>query len=206
MFPKRLSAYVLVAAAALLVVGCSSGGNHATPTTTRATTTSVTGTALGGSSFVGKTGSVSTPPIRPALVPCPQQLPGVSLTKLNAGITGLAEKVVPIASVKARVCRFGLAEQLQYDDVLSKSAATQIEDETNRLLAVAPDYSPTCPSGIPAYFITFASGSQRVVVMYNGCGVVTNGVRSAQADTNWLDELRGKPGPPSAGGPMTPPG
>lgn len=197
MLSNRQPFVAYVAAVALLVAGCSGGGGKkSAPTTVSETTTTTPVGGTGISDGAGPVGPPLTSHVVAILGPCPKVYPNGPPAHLNAGIKGLDKKMVPIASVKARVCRYGVAERLEYDDVLSKSAATQVEDATNRLLAVAPDYSPTCPSGIPLYLVTFASGSQRVVAIYNGCGVMTNGVRSAQADTKWLNELEGYAGRP----------
>jgi hypothetical protein len=187
---EALSVCACVTALALCVAGCSSGGGkQSAPTSVgRPTLTTV------GFSGDVRRGHLVLPHLVATFGPCPKVYADASLARLNRSIKGLDKMLVPFSATALRICKYGPGDAIVIDlsgsAVLGPPVAATLEAETNRLLAVARDYFPTCPPDVLAYFMTFASGSQRVVVRDEGCGVVTNGVRSAQADTKWLDELQ----------------
>ncbi len=157
---------VSVAAVVLLVAGCSSsGGKHATPTTT----------------------TVSPSRIVVKLGPCPSLPSAASLTRLNAGVQGLAKRLVPIAAVKVRACEYDPTLTLRGTFTLSQQLAAQFETETNRLPAGA--LLADCSFDAPDNFLISASDSQQVVVN-DVCAGFSNGVFTAIPTTEWSNELQ----------------
>ncbi len=183
MLPTRRAFLVPLTAVALLIVGCSSGGgNHAASTTTIATTSSTAAT----------TTTVSPSHVVADLGKCPSKYPAESLRTINAGVRGLARKLVPISAVKVQVCSYSGNRQAAGRAVLSGSGATVIENETNllhRTQQVAIAESPTGMSCPGPLYLTFASRTQNVSVTATGCDALTNGVFFAFGTSTWLSEL-----------------
>jgi hypothetical protein len=110
---------------------------------------------------------------------------------MNAGVHGLAGKLVPITALNVRVCRYGRNERLLGRGVLVRPLAAQFEDETNRLPTFPPSASePPCPI-VPRFFlVTFASDREQVTIGDpGGCHGVTNGDLDANPTANWRGEL-----------------
>jgi hypothetical protein len=118
---------------------------------------------------------------------CPSLPPTTSLAKLNAGVQGLAKRLVPIAAVRVRWCEYGLSTGRVDTFMLPQPAVTLFEGDTNRL--PAGSLAASCMADVPFDFLTFASGSQKVVVA-ESCGDVTNGVFSALPTAQWSNELQ----------------
>jgi len=117
---------------------------------------------------------------------------GESLTALNAGVEGLAERLVPFAASHVRVCRY---EYLPNGDVASASATPQIaplEQEANQLPRYPGAGPQSCnPPVFPLiYFVIFADNAQQVAVMDADCGSVTNGAAYVHPGTSWRNELQ----------------
>lgn len=134
--------------------------------------------------------SVSDPRTISGIGRCPAA-PPARLAVSNNGVSGLDKALVPFPARFVRVCEYtarGLhAGSAQFDD----PTAAQVAITMNRLAEVPRDYAPTCPMpNLPIVFLTFAGDSQRVNTMVQGCGITTNGVRSAQGDAKWLIELQ----------------
>lgn len=174
---RRRAFGVCLSTLVFCVSACSGGaGKHSSgPTTTAATTTTV---------------SVSHDVAN--LASCPATIP---LTTLNGGATGLDKKLVPIAALNVRVCRYeSTGRRLLGAATLEPLVAATFEDATNRLPTLTgplPD-CPRPPASSPHFFLTFASDSQRVDLDASpACGVVTNGTLSAYEAAKWVSELTG---------------
>lgn len=185
MRPRRSAFFIAVVAVGILVAGCSSGGggNHAAPTTTKAATptTVVTTTTVSPNRVVANLGS------------CPKLVP---TGPVNAGIAGLATKMVPIDVSSVRLCRYafgnvrnGEPRQLVGSALLRPPAGAKLADESNRPRTHRFSYLDACPSPVPIVLVTFASVSQRLDVSYQ-CGVMSNGLLAASPTANWLNELQ----------------
>ncbi|MGO9877012.1 MAG: hypothetical protein ACLPVY_24815 [Acidimicrobiia bacterium] len=148
---------------------------------------------------------------------CPPTLPTVAKW-LKLDVRGsetvhqlLSDALVPVVASYVRVCRyvytgspqqqraghFAAPDRLQGPtlDSLTGSAATQFERETNTLKAFTQHgaaASCDCSVVSSVYFLTFASDSQWSSVTTPGVfgSVANNGVRTADADQNWLDWLQ----------------
>lgn len=186
----RLYAVELLALV-VFVAGCSSGGaRQSSPTTraVRATTTIVPVTA----------GSVASHVVA-NLSRCPATEPDDSVGSLNAGVPGLADKLVPITATRVRICLYESATTSNHEPLpvrlvasglLDAAAASMFEDDTNRL--PSSDNRNGRPTSPPFVFVSFASDTQVVnVTEACGCGLKTNGVRFVSPTTKWLLELSG---------------
>jgi hypothetical protein len=165
---------------ALLVASCSSGGgNHASPTTTIATPSSTAAT----------TTTVSPAHLATNLGPCPKDDPVSLPGRLNVGIKGLGQKLVPIVALNVRVCRY---DPRAPSTVLKPPDAMRLEAEANRLLIVKDAIRYNCaPTNPPYFFVTFANDRQQVDVWEDGgCGFITNGVLTVSTTTKWRNELQ----------------
>ncbi len=134
--------------------------------------------------------SVSDPRAISGIGRCPAA-PPARLAVSNNGVHGLDIALVPFPARFVRVCEYtarGLhAGSARFDD----PTAAQVATTMNRLHEVALDYAPPCPmTSLPIVFLTFAGDSQRVNAMIQGCGIVSNGARSAQGNAKWLVELQ----------------
>jgi hypothetical protein len=161
----------LAAVGVVLVGGCSSGGGkNAIPTTTNITPTTKPGPPIGKC------------PTDPAAVE--------SLRSSNAGIHGIAAKLVPINALRARVCNYTEEVSVVASAVLTVAAASHLEVETNVLRSPPGPDRGGC-GGI-AFLVVFASETRQVAVADIGCGVyaATNGVFSAFPSQTWVNELQ----------------
>jgi hypothetical protein len=163
----------LVVAMSLVGVGCTSGsGKHSTPTTTR----------------------IRTRPER--LGPCPNPDPNIDLSKVNAGVTRLDKKLVPITASRVRVCLYGAQGKLEREGALVLPNAARFEQEANQFPASPPTTVPQ-GGGLPGsdcpqdwyHVVTFASDSQQVDLR-EVCGRVGNGVLQAQSTMTWFNDLQ----------------
>jgi hypothetical protein len=125
---------------------------------------------------------------------CPAKYPAESMKTLNAGVKGLAKKLVPIAALTVRICFYsGVPRRLEAGRSLARTISAQIEDETNRLPKVVPQTKqlPPCRANAPAYLVTFASNTQHDTVSnMPSCSFVTNGVLLAYPTLKWVHELQ----------------
>jgi len=117
------------------------------------------------------------------------------LKALNAGIDGLGMKLVPIAALSVRVCRYlfpGDGARLIASEELSPEAGEKLGADTNRLLMYSPPpgNGGVCPDYGPGDYLTFANETQRVSVNDGVCGLVGNGVFAAAPTQTWLDDLQ----------------
>jgi len=119
---------------------------------------------------------------------------------VNAGITGLGTKLMPIAASEVRLCEYvdnGVKRppsRLVGMDLLEPPTAQRFENETNAVRARPA--LPSCPPSITGYtfdsfVLTFANDSQRAVMVADlGCGGdASNGVFAAALTSKWLNEL-----------------
>jgi len=185
---------------ALLVASCSGGGGKQSTPTAKVTATTTTNPAA------GKSYPAPVQPLRVVakLGPCPSTYPNTPFAKLNAGVTGLDKKLVPIVATEVEICAYG--RPLRYPLIpppfglfgsgrLTAPAAVTFEDETNRLRPY-PSGTATWRGGCIKYpgplLVMFANGSQRVEVLDTvGCAVpVSNGVLHVRPTTKWLTELQ----------------
>jgi hypothetical protein len=183
----RPSACVLFATLALLAVSCAgSDGKQAVSTNTRTATSPSSTTA----SYAFQAPVLSDQ--------CPSKPPTASPKALNAGVSGLEKKLVPIAALTVRVCRYPKAvSPFVYDD----SAAAQFEAETNRLPALAlSGRGVSCGAGAPTYVVRFSGAAQQVDVV-DFCGEATNGAFAADPTAKWVGGLQ----TPTMGTPPAPP-
>jgi hypothetical protein len=113
------------------------------------------------------------------------------LTAFNAGVRGLANRLVPIDALNVRVCRYGRNGRLVGSAALSPLVTAPFEHETNRLVTNRFG-GGSCVSTPPVYFLTFAGDTQQVSVADEGeCGgYVSNGVRGARTTAKWRNELQ----------------
>ena len=168
-----------VVSAALLVAGCSSGGGkQSTPTTVRRTATST---------LAGPTGFESGGPNGPA-TSCPSERPGESVPR--PPVQGLKQTLVPIAASSVRICEYKVPKQLERSGrVVAPATVKPLEDTANRLPR-STDAACDQPVRAPSYVATFANEDAQVNLVMDPCGFVTNGVRGAQSNTKWLNELQ----------------
>jgi hypothetical protein len=193
MFPKRFSICAMVATLVLLVVGCSSGGGKSSATTTPTTTPGTQVVHFRNNDFLG-------------VLPCSAQAPNESLQALNAGVNGLAKKLVPIVAITVRICEYAFTPyRLQRSGTVNVTAsAALLEDDANRLQSFA--VRPECqqPAGAPFWFMTFATETKPVNITEDPCEFVTNSVRYAQATPSWVNELTQDTAPTPTSSPSTP--
>lgn len=174
-YTPRFAVLVLCAAA------CSAGGKTSTPATT-----------------------IASPEALAKLGPCPPRIATTSLTKLNTGIPGLDEKLVPIAVLNARICEYDSQYVTSSDMVpgplirsafLHLAAARRLENAANQLqLGTYGALGCTGPGGgEDVFFLTFGNQAQQVVLEepYGACGggQVSNGATGAGPTSIWLDDL-----------------
>jgi hypothetical protein len=102
-------------------------------------------------------------------------------------VRSLRQKLVPIAALNVRICDYASIGALIDSALLKPVAAARLEDETNRLAAVA---RPTACHGPPhpVFVVTFANDTQQVNVNNAGCAV-SNGVLVATPTKKWLNDL-----------------
>jgi hypothetical protein len=188
MLAKRAAS---VAAVALVVVGCSSGTKHDYGTRpSLSPTTTVAGVKGFESCCTGRTQRAQ---VAANLGPCPNLLPSGSLVKLNAGIRGLRNALVPINARNVRVCEYGSGRDvipfgLVASGSLGPPAATRFGDETNRLLPRRGPGLLSGPDGV-TFLLTFANDSRRVNMTVNG-SLYTNGLFTAIPTPHWVKELQ----------------
>ncbi len=195
-------------AALLLVAGCSGGGGKSsTPTTANATTTANPGA---GQSYPAP---VQPPSVIAKLGPCPTHFPTATLARLNANLAGLDNKLVPIAALSVRLCRYnGWHTPVTGTVVLNGVAARRLEDVAN---ALPMRRGRGCPVD-RLYLLTFADERERVVVEQAtdlkeppDCNIgPTNGTWGGLVSTPaWLEELgrdTGSNAPTMPTGPVSP--
>lgn len=140
---------MLAFAFAELFAGCSGGGlKHAFATTTKVTTSSTAATT---------TTTVSPAPVAINLGACPSRYGDETST--GADVRELGNKLVPIAALSVRVCKYGVDQQpVGRAVLLSGSGSTLIEDATNSLF-VPPGRGgmaqhPTGPCGPGPVYVT----------------------------------------------------
>lgn len=166
----------------LSVTACSGGGvKHAARTSSNVSTTTN-----------GRRASVGPPPRRRALGSCPTHAPDAKVTSLNAGVPGLSRQLVPLTTlIKVRVCTYSAGGLLYGSVVLKRTAAVDVEVDTNQLGAyVRTGVVPRCVE--PAIsLINFLGSRDQVVVYENSCGVAkaTNGVLTVSPTVKWLSRL-----------------
>jgi len=158
----------LLAITALVLAGCS-GAHHAgapTPTT-------------GTFAFTSKT----APP-----QPCRSTDANPDLARLNAGVAGARERLVPFAATKIWSCRWRSRRQL--NDGGYMGSVDRFEHDTNRLprssnrpVRRAHPRDKLIASQ-PIYF-TFANDSQEITLRLDAYGDLTNGFLSVQPSCGW---------------------
>jgi len=200
MFAKSRVFGVCVAAVAPLVVGCSNGGGKQSAPTISSATTATAGSetsVVNPGSFGGPVGPTG---IARTLGACSKHEPtnssGELLTRLNSGIHGLDQQLVPIEVFAVRICAYVEGPQaprtpLVASGVLIAPAAQLLGNDTNRL--PKNPYTQCGPSPTQDDFVvTFASSSQRVEVLaIGGCGGdVTNGRFHAEPVLKWFNKLQ----------------
>lgn len=196
-FPIRPTYRALVAAVALLVAGCSSGWKHASPTTTL----SVKSALRIAPTTIEHCLNCPLKLALPSLIPCPKQLP-LSLTKTNAGIRGLAKKLVPISAVDVRICKYAttyttgsgritLDSHLLASGTLESPAAQRFQDETNRLIEYQGEGGPPTPHKLITFLLTFGNATRQVNLEYAPVATPgpTNDYLIVTATPTWSDEV-----------------
>ncbi len=171
--------------AALLVAGCSSGAAKQSTRTTAATTTTLV--VLG-----GKVPEITAaPPLVAGLGACPSTWPALSLLRLPSVVESSKRTLVPITALNVRICEYGgVPPRLERSGrIASPAIVKSIEDTANRL-ARSSDATCDQPAGAPAYLVTFADNTRQVIVSEDACGFLTNGVRGAKSNAEWLRALR----------------
>jgi len=166
---------------AVLVAGCSSGGGkQVSATTTIATTSSTAATPT----------TVSRSPVVRNLAQCPVGPDSPQLLEFrNAGVAGLAERLVPIAAVNVRLCNYGPQGRLASSALGQSIAAARLATQANGFQKF------TLPPGgfgcrqVDATLLIFASDSQQVSIETYGCGVnvATNGFLTVRPSKTWLN-------------------
>jgi hypothetical protein len=170
----------------------SSGGKQSAPTTTRALTATTLGGVTGDPG--GGTGLLD---VAANLGACPKHLPGNEQLEPNiAAAHGLAQKMVPIAAVRVRICDFRFSSDLPLlaGSFLGRTAARLLEDTANGLPRVSPGVAVAPGPGdanAVLHFVTFASDSQEVTLSDVDNGIVSNGTLFARPTTTWGLELLG---------------
>jgi hypothetical protein len=154
-------------------------------------------TTTGKSATTSTTASTTTRPQLPApahLAACPKANPDESPRPFdeNAGVRGLATKLVPLKALYVRVCSYRYLPDGRVTTVSgSPRVAAQLEADTNRLPS-SPRPSPgSCPARHLVFFATFANDSQQVDLLAPLCGdAVSNGDLAVSTTPTWLDELQ----------------
>jgi hypothetical protein len=168
----------------VLTVTACSGGNP-----TRATSATTNPSPTTG----GRHRSVEPLPRRRALGPCPAEAPAADVTELNAGVAGLSRQLVPLTSlIKVRVCTYSAGGLLYRSAVLKRTAAADLEVETNELRTYLPSGAvPRCVEPTVS-LVNFLSSRDQVEVYEDSCGVAkaTNGVLTVHPTVRWLNRLR----------------
>jgi hypothetical protein len=113
------------------------------------------------------------------------------LTKLPSVVQSLKRTLVPIVAMNVRICAYGgLPRRLERSGrVVVPANVKSLEDTTNRLVRV-PDRACELPLGALVTVVTFASNARQVDITEYACGVASNGVRLAESNAKWLNELR----------------
>jgi len=114
------------------------------------------------------------------------------VTKLNTGVPGLTRQLIPLTTlIKVRVCTYSAGGLLYGSVVLKRTAAIDVEIETNQLGSyVRTSVVPRCVE--PAIsLLNFLSSRDQVVVYENSCGVAkaTNGALTVRPTVKWLSRL-----------------
>jgi len=167
-----------VAIAALVVMTATScDGGESAPTKHAARST--TSTTLSPAQIVDN------------LANCPAfGLSGKSLSELNAGVHGVAERLVPINVSHVQICRYdGNSERLVGMRVFGPPVAGRIELEANSPPQPSGNGLGSCTPAQPVYLVTFIGDRQHVVTLA-GCLGVGNGDFLGDANENWLNELQ----------------
>jgi hypothetical protein len=167
-----------IAAVLILVLGlaaCSSSSKQAAPTTTAPAPST----------------TVTAPPIKGKLGPCPSIFPRVQLTTLNAGVPGVDTKLVPFVATSARVCVYGSKATLTGSGTLASSAAAKLATDTNALVKSPGPISCANQKITRLFFVSFDSTTQRVHLgESNACGGgVSNGTLIAKEAPAWTTEV-----------------
>jgi len=172
-----------IAAVILLVASCSSGGGKqsAATTTTQLTTPTTVATATGSPSHVFANRSK-----------CPSIAPSISLSALNARVSGLGTKLVPFTALSVRICGYAAAGQLGGSVLVKPITAAKFERETNLLRPPPRLFNGNCGGDGTPFLVIFASNTEQVDVADVACGSLdaTNGVFSALPTAKWLNELQ----------------
>jgi hypothetical protein len=165
----------------VVVAGCSSGGRgQASPTTTIATASSTAATPT----------TVSRSPAVRNLARCPSGPDSLRLLAFrNAGVAGVAERLVPIAALDVRLCNYGPQGRLASSALGQSIAAGRLATQANGFQKfTAPQRRLACRE-VDVTLLIFASDSQQVSIETYGCGVnvATNGVLTVRPSNTWLD-------------------
>jgi len=150
------------------------------------------------------------------LGPCPKTYPNTPLTKLNAGVAGLDKTLVPITTLRVRICKDAtptdgerfLRTGLIASALLARPAAAALTDETNRLAATHTALfgcfgSASGPEPIragPTFFVTFAGRARQVTLLAPfaragtsrrlPCEANANGFFDAAPTAKWGEQLQ----------------
>jgi hypothetical protein len=189
-----------LATLALCLTACSSGGRQHSSTTTTSRSASTTAARQRSRVIAATTTPASTPHVVANLGPCPKLFPFGPASGLNTGVSGLDKKLVPIAALSVRLCRYDLVEvnvhtstfPLAGSGILTGAPATQLEGLANHLPTAQ---TRGCGSG-QLFLLTFASETQHVDVEEGtnakdptGCGPVNGKWGGGQSTGQWLNEL-----------------
>jgi len=135
--------------------------------------------------------TVSPSPALANLGPCPQRQPTTSPSASNAGIRGLAGKLVPIQATNVRVCsyfRVGNTAELDRFGRLTGAAAVALEHTANGL-RLPPRLNITRCPGSPPFLVTFANANRQITVGAYCGGVLSNGTFTVSNSQQWFNEL-----------------
>lgn len=193
MSARRFASAIAVVLLVISATSCSSGGGkQSAPTTSKPPTTAA---HKGPDPLQQPRHQLAINRRLPFVLGCPPKPPTESLTTLNAGTSGLGEKLVPYGAGLIRVCRY-LGERPQGGVTQNlPGVVPEFEDETNALPIVA-HHPGDCgcdgacmkvPTESVVTFVTFVG--THVVTAELVCATVTNGVLSVRPTTKWLNEL-----------------